>query len=306
MSQALSRPGNPTQVTFNELMALRAEASRLRLSQSHAFSRAAGPLKSRQYGRGMDYAESRVYQAGDDIRRLDWRLTARSGKLHTKLFQEDRQGSLLILFDTSPSLHFGSRGCFKSVQAARAAAIASWQTIQHGELAGLVCFGTSDKVLLPASGHKAAIGICKTLADLSFAQPPGAARQPLFAAALKAVRRANPSRVLLISDGLNLNDQDMKQLIISCRHRRLSILQVADALEIAPPAAGHYAFQIHQKPLSVALFGKARQQFFAQLNQGQQRLQQLARRHGLPYQCITGDQAPAATIGKLLGKRGGQ
>lgn len=303
MSQELSQTSNPTQVTFHELMALRAEASRLRLSQSHAFSRSSGQVKSRQYGRGMDYAESRIYQAGDDIRRLDWRLTARSGKLHTKLFEEDRQGSLVILLDTSASLFFGTRGCFKSVQAAKAAAIAAWQIIQHGELAGLICFGTSDKTLMPAAGHKSAIAICKTLSDLSFQS--NQAIHPL-SDALKALRRSHPSRVLLISDGLNLDEQSLKQLLISCRHSQLSILQVADALEMAPPKSGHYAFQLNQKSVTVGLFGKTRQQFFEQLNQGQQRLEQTARQHGIPYQCITGEQLPTNAIGRLLGKRGGR
>jgi hypothetical protein len=84
----------------------------------------------------MDYAESRVYQPGDDVRRLDWRLTARSGELHTKLFQEEREGRLLVVLDTHPSMRFGTRVRFKSVQAARAAAVAGWYAVRAGERVG--------------------------------------------------------------------------------------------------------------------------------------------------------------------------
>jgi uncharacterized protein (DUF58 family) len=95
------------QVALAELIALRARVGRARLLPLQSRALRSGQQSSRLYGRGMDYAESRVYQAGDDVRRLDWRLTARSGKLHTKLYQEDREGCLLIVLDTHASMRFG-------------------------------------------------------------------------------------------------------------------------------------------------------------------------------------------------------
>lgn len=109
-------------VSLAELLAQRARAARKPLPLRRSRAAPAGPQASRVHGRGMDYAESRAYQPGDDVRRLDWRLTARSGKLHTKLFQEEREGRLLVLLDTHASMRFGTRARFKSVQAARAAA----------------------------------------------------------------------------------------------------------------------------------------------------------------------------------------
>lgn len=119
-----------SQVSLAELLAMRARVGRARMASLVSKSARSGQQSSRLYGRGMDYAESRVYQSGDDVRRLDWRLTARSGKLHTKLFQEDREGSLLILLDTHASMHFGTRVRFKSVQGARAAAAAAWYAVK--------------------------------------------------------------------------------------------------------------------------------------------------------------------------------
>jgi uncharacterized protein (DUF58 family) len=103
-----------TQVSLTELIALRARVGKARLAPLVSRAGRSGQQSSRLFGRGMDYAESRVYQAGDDVRRLDWRLTARSGKLHTKLFQEDREGSLLILVDTHASMR-GTCGRLRSV-----------------------------------------------------------------------------------------------------------------------------------------------------------------------------------------------
>ncbi|HEY8327299.1 MAG TPA: DUF58 domain-containing protein, partial [Rhodanobacter sp.] len=138
-----------SQVALAELIALRARVGRVRMAPLLSRAARSGQQSSRLYGRGMDYAESRVYQAGDDVRRLDWRLTARSGKLHTKLFQEDREGCLLILLDTHASMRFGTRVRFKSVQAARAAAAAAWYAVRAGERVGVMAFGHADLLLRP-------------------------------------------------------------------------------------------------------------------------------------------------------------
>ena len=70
----------------------------------------------------MEFDESRLYQAGDDVRNLDWRVTARTGEAHTKLFREERERAVLVWVDFQPSMFFATRGVFKSVQAAKAAA----------------------------------------------------------------------------------------------------------------------------------------------------------------------------------------
>src|SRR6476469_8352942 len=110
--------------TLAELIALRASAQgrRTPLRGRHGVS---GHALSPQRGRGMEYAESREYSIGDDARHIDWRLTARSGTPHTKLFQAERERLTLVIADTAPSLYFGTRVRFKSVQAARACAMAT-------------------------------------------------------------------------------------------------------------------------------------------------------------------------------------
>jgi uncharacterized protein (DUF58 family) len=164
MSQSNDGDGR-TRVSLAELIALRTRVGRAKLATLVSRSARSGQQSSRLYGRGMDYAESRVYQAGDDVRRLDWRLTARSGKLHTKLFQEDREGSLLILVDTHASMRFGTRVRFKSVQAARLAACAAWYAARAGERVGVMAFGQADSLLRPQAGPRGALAVCGALAE---------------------------------------------------------------------------------------------------------------------------------------------
>jgi len=96
----------------------------------------AGGLMSKHKGRGMEFDEVRPYQAGDDVRAIDWRVTARTGQPYTKLFREEQERPVLIVTDFSPSLFFGTQLLFKSVQAAHCAAAIAWRAVQRGDKVG--------------------------------------------------------------------------------------------------------------------------------------------------------------------------
>src|SRR5690242_14335968 len=119
MSAASSSIDGITRVDLAELIALRARAGKPGVARVRTRTPLSGGHVSALRGRGMDYAESRIYQAGDDARNIDWRRTARSGKWHTKLFEAERERSLLLLLDTHATMRFGTRARYKSVAAAR-------------------------------------------------------------------------------------------------------------------------------------------------------------------------------------------
>jgi hypothetical protein len=97
-------------------------ASRIRrLASLHS-----GAREVRLHGRGMDYEESRAYVYGDDFRTMDWRVMARTGDPHTKVFAEEKERRSLLAIDLSPSMYFGTRYSFKSWAAAQVAAHAGW------------------------------------------------------------------------------------------------------------------------------------------------------------------------------------
>ena len=106
-------------------------------------SRQAGPYASSFRGRGMEFDETRLYQAGDDIRAIDWRVTARTGKVHTKLFEEERERPVYFLIDQRAAMRFGTRGAFKSVQAARATAALAWAAKDAGDRVGGLIMGVN-------------------------------------------------------------------------------------------------------------------------------------------------------------------
>jgi len=234
-----------TRVALSELLALRSRVGKIALPVQTSRAPRAGQQSSRLYGRGMDYAESRVYQSGDDVRRLDWRLTARSGKLHTKLFQEEREGRLLILLDTHASMRFGTRARFKSVQAARAAAWAAWAAVKVAERVGLMGFGTRDELLAPRAGARGALAICGAIAEWG-GRPADDDEEPLSAALQRAMRTVHgASRILLITDGASCDESSRRALVELSRRARLGVLAVVDPLEVALTPEGDYPLE-HQ------------------------------------------------------------
>lgn len=296
-----------TQVSLSELIALGARIGRAKLAVAESRAARGGPQSSRLYGRGMDYAESRVYQAGDDVRRLDWRLTARSGKLHTKLFQEEREGQLLILLDTSASLRFGTRARFKSVQAARAAATAAWLAVRAGERVGMMSFGSHDRLLRPQGGAHGALSACGALAEWD-ALPATGRSEPLSAALLRARRlQHGASRVLLLSDGFSVDDEARRHLLELKARAAIGVLVVADALERELPPPGRYPLEHAGERRDVVLLGeRQRREFQQMLGSGPARLEALARGVGVRCRVIDTRDDPLSAVGELLGAAGGR
>ncbi len=291
-----------SQVSLTELIALRGMVGRARMAPLSSRSVRTGQQSSRLYGRGMDYAESRVYQAGDDVRRLDWRLTARSGKLHTKLFQEDRESSLLIVLDTHDSMRFGTRVRFKSVQAARAAAIAAWYAVRAGERVGVMAFGNVEHLLRPQAGARGALAVCGALADWDM-QPMQDRVEPLADALKRAARlQHGASRVLLISDGFSCDPPSRQRLRDLGRHAGVSVLVVGDPLELALAPAGRYPLEHDGERGEVMLQSdRQRRDFLHALGAGARQLSTLAESLGLRCRRLDTAGDPFESVTSLLG-----
>lgn len=291
-------PDGRTQVALADLLALRARVARQRLPAEVSRAARHGQQSSRLYGRGMDYAESRAYQAGDDVRRLDWRLTARSGKLHTKLFQEDREGGVLIVLDTHASMYFGSQVRFKSVQAAHAAASIAWMAVHAGERVGMMGFGTSERSLRPRGGQRGALAICGALVEWGGLSRDGGA-EPLGDALARASRMLHgANRVVVISDGCSSDPSARQRLINLGRRASIAVLVVADPLELALAPPGRYPVEHDGERRELVLHSERQRQAFQHvLGAGPARLRELARSLGLQHGLVdtTADAFDAAT-----------
>lgn len=221
--------------TLAELVALRAAASG-RHAARHGRHGVSGHALSPMRGRGMEYAESREYVSGDDARHIDWRLTARTGRAHTKLFQAERERLTLIVADTAPALYFGTRVRFKSVQAARAGAVAAWVAARDGDRIAALRGSEREAPVAPASGTRGALRVLDALVRW-YAQGP-AEDAGLSVALDHAARLLRPgSRLVLLADAVSVASVAPERWTALAQHHEVIVLLLTDPLEITPPDA---------------------------------------------------------------------
>lgn len=187
-------------------------------------------------GRGMEYAESRVYTRGDDARHIDWRLTARTGQTHTKLFQAERERLTLIVADTAPALYFGTRVRFKSVQAARAGAVAAWAAVRDGDRIAALRGSVREAPVVPASGSRGALRVLDAMVRWYARLPEDDAG--LAVALDHADRLLRPgSRLVVLADPMSVIALPSLRWTTLVQHREVVVLLLSDPLEREPPRA---------------------------------------------------------------------
>jgi uncharacterized protein (DUF58 family) len=236
-----------THVSASQLIALQQQARKLDLNrQTYATASTTGTHRSRFRGRGMDYQESRIYQAGDDIRNMDWRVTARSGKPHTKLYQEERERPVVFLVDFNASMFFGSTQSLKSVVAAKVAAMLAWSVALKGDRIGALLINKVHHELVPKMGKRGALQLIRELVNFSDPHKGLAttddSNQNNFNEELKRLRKlARPGTlIVLISDFYKINTETQHHLRRLSQHNDLLAVQVIDPLELLPPPPNRY------------------------------------------------------------------
>jgi len=250
--RAPAKPATPDGIHphIDELIRLRLLARDLLLRpRQPARSVVAGGHHSRFRGRGMDYLESRGYQAGDDIRNMDWRVTARSGRAHVKVYQEERERPVVLMVDLGPGMFFATRGAFKSIIAARAAALIAWAAVHSGDRVGALLYHGKHRELRPAGGQRGALQLIRALVEA--ADPANAAlsaRDTLNAALLRLRRVVRPgSQVFIFSDFYNTDADSKQHLQFLRRHNDVIACQILDRLELQPPPPGRYAVRYGER-----------------------------------------------------------
>lgn len=228
-------------VTASALIGLRRAGEELALPFTRIKARQAGTYLSQHKGRGMEFDEHRLYQPGDDVRNIDWRVTARTGSVHTKVFKEERERPVLFCVDSRSPMRFATRGVFKSVMAARAAAVLAWSSAHHGDRVGGIVFSESEhRELRPQRGSKAVLRLIQALVEAD-GRPSAVDKLPMSDPMERLRRVARPgSQICIISDFRGWSERAESHLIQIARHASVWLLFVVDPLEVSLPAAGVY------------------------------------------------------------------
>lgn len=245
MAGAVSGSPDGVGLALDRLTGLRAHAGRLGLSPGARVRTArAGGYLSVYRGRGMEFDEVRPYQAGDDVRDIDWRVTARSGRAHTKVYTDERERPVFLLLDLSPGMYFGTRGCLKAVRAAEAGVLVAWAAVANGDRVGGVMMGAgSHAELRPMGRHPGVLRLIRRLMEehRMGLERPGIESAELGTGLDRLLATARPgSLVFLLSDFRRLDPEAEKRLARLARHSDVTALFVFDPLEAEPPPPGRY------------------------------------------------------------------
>ena len=230
------------EVTYCSLATLskqKAQARLLKRGGKNIHARQSGQHLSVHKGRGMDFTESRLYQSGDDVRLLDWRVTARTGKPHTKVFSEERERPVMLIVDLRQSMFFGTRSCYKSVLAAKIAGLLVWKSLQDGDKSGGMVISNTVPPTIHKSSRSQSIAsqFLNTIAKATESETAHVAqvaqiKEPL-ADSLQSMRSIieTGSQLIMLSDFRGLDAPAVHQLIALANKSSLTLVQISDPFE---------------------------------------------------------------------------
>ncbi len=281
-------------VQQQNLIRLSQSAKQLPLKAGKIRSQWSGGYLSPFKGRGMEFDEVRPYQVGDEIRNLDWRVMARTGKLYTKMFREERERSVLLFVDLNSPMFFATQKAFKSVIASYAASLLAWSANYHGDRVGGLIFSEQQHLeLRPKRGKKAVIQYIQQLAEhrawtdwndrtYSELSDNNSTEQALF----RLQHVTNPGSLLfMISDFRGLSAQAEQTVAQLSKHNDIVLLFVYDPIESELPPKGIYRVSNQDSSVFTLDTNNAafRQQFHESFVKRKTQLMKLCQRYGMYF-----------------------
>ena len=301
---------SPVSVSQGGLIRLNGPARAIALDVLRVRSLQTGAYVSHFRGRGMEFDESRPYQPGDDPRSIDWRVTARSTEAYTKLFREERERPVFVVVDLRSSMHFATRGCFKSVNACRGAALIAWAAHHRGDrLGGLVFGDVVHRELKPRLGRQAALHFLHELARHPGWQSPDDTiddAEQALSSAMAALRRVvRPgSLVVIFSDFIGLNRQAQAYISGIARHNEVLAVNVSDPLERELPPPGRYRLLHGEDEMAIDTNAAAARRDYEKAFAARQReLDTFCQRYGVHLLPLSTEDDPVTALQTALGRR---
>jgi uncharacterized protein (DUF58 family) len=201
---------------------------------------ASGGNTSRALGRGLDFAEVREYYPGDDVRLIDWNVTARSGRPHTKVFNEEKERPFVVVVDLRRSMRFATRVAYKSVIAARLAAMLGWAAADNRDRVGALVF--NDQAIgevKPVAGARGVSAVIRSIVSMHQSPVTGEISTDLSSVLQRLDQRIHAgSSVVLLSDfyGYDTASKGGGNRLLANNH--VASIQIYDPLEagLPPPA----------------------------------------------------------------------
>lgn len=310
MTQPIDRiadADHPAIASLSQLIKLRYGARELTgFPKIQARQMLAGGHKSRFRGRGMDFDQVRIYQPGDDVRSIDWRVTARTQVPHTKLFSEERERPILVISDLRSPMFFGSQR-LKSVVACEISAALAWAGLAANDRAGGLVFGPQQQVDIKSRrSHHAVLQFIHALHEYSAQLVEPQTDRYSLADILEESRQfiLPGSTVFIVSDFHDLDNHCERHLFELARHGNLNFCHVYDDIETELPPPSLYAVTDgqHQTMLDSSNT-QLRQRFVDAFSQRSQHLRKLSEQLSAGLLIFNSSDSVMSVLARAYGKR---
>ncbi len=236
-------------------MQLQRAASTLNLSASYPRAVMSGSHLSSFHGRGIEFDEVRPYQPGDDVRNMDWQVTARTGKPHSKLFREERERPVILMLDFRPAMFFATAGALKAVLATEYASLLSWGIFQQGDRLGSLIFShdnASPTVLKPKRGQRYVLRSLGAMVQHEAWHTDNHSSASLLYSLRQSMRLVGTGGlIMIVSDGRGVDDDCRALLQQSLRHHDIIFVWLYDEFETKLPQVGALPLSDGQQEYSV-------------------------------------------------------
>lgn len=212
------------------------------LPKKQVHSILAGKNVSKLRGRGLDFEEVRRYVNGDDIRNIDWKVTARTRVTHTKVFTEEKERPVFTVLDQTASMFFGSSKYTKSVVSAHLAAISAFRTLKVGDrFGGLIFDDKEETYIAPKRSRAAALRFLEQVVVYNRKLLDRKRLKSTVSRLNEVLRRTHATVthdyvITVISDFTNTNEETRKLLINLAQHNDVILVAVSDDFEMSTPA----------------------------------------------------------------------
>ncbi len=246
MTAALQVPG--VALASQELIALRRVM--LQATAGPVLANLPGGFSTRRKGHGLEVADVREYVPGDDIRHLDRNATARTGRMHIRQFQQERDRITLLVADFRPSMFWGMRRALRSVAAAEALALIGWSIVESGGRVGFFAITPKKPVIVPARGRLRGMldvigGLVQAHDDALTTISAGQGGEPPLDQALSRVDRLVPSgSELVIASGFDAPGNDLDDRLAALARRRTPRLVLITDAAIQSMPRGRYPVRL--------------------------------------------------------------
>ncbi len=235
------------QPVLDDLLELRHQAHALGMASHHLVNSSfAGLYASVFRGQGLNFEEVREYHEGDDIRNMDWKVTARTGKPHLKVFREERERSVMLCVDKGSHMNFGTRGTYKSIQAAKAAALLGWAANHLHDRVGGMLFGDPEHETTYFRATKDRRALWRLLNALTLDPKPSDSldQSTLPDALLKASRGIGTGGLVFVIADFNRDTADLKNALVQLRqHHSVVLIAIDDPADRELPDMGNVLFR---------------------------------------------------------------